>query len=152
MFCRSFQPSRHNDDSSLPNWCWYQQVCKVFGSVCERARIESSCGRFSRQPHRSRFFNLGDASPKWGHEMILGGRELDSTIINISLILSKSFYFPGLKCYIVQCQAFSHILILTWADAVEKNHSKWLNVHGFSDSAKFQSWGHHLDKKIRGTW
>ena len=59
------------------------------------------------------FVNLGDASPKWGHEMILGGRELDSRIINISLILSTSFYFPGLKCYIVQCQAFSHILILT---------------------------------------
>ena len=60
-----------------------------------------------------RFFNLGDASPKWRHEMILGGRELDSTIINIGLILSKSFYFPGLKCYIVQFQAYTHILILT---------------------------------------
>ena len=29
----------------------------------------------------TRFFNHGDASPKWGHEMISGGRELDSTII-----------------------------------------------------------------------
>jgi len=69
----------------------------------------------------SRFFNIGDTTPKWGHKIIFGGRELDSTIINISLILSKSFYFPGLKCYIVQFQAYSHILILTWADAVEKS-------------------------------
>ena len=33
--------------------------------------------------------------------------------LNISLILSKLFYFPGFKCYIVQFQAYTHILILT---------------------------------------
>jgi len=37
----------------------------------------------------ARFFNLGDASPKWGHEMIFGGCELDSTII----IFSHKFVF-----------------------------------------------------------
>jgi len=73
-----------------------------------------STHRASTVVSNTRFFSLGDASPKWAREMIFGGRGLDSTIINISrLILSKSFYFPGLKCYAVQFQAYTHILILT---------------------------------------
>jgi len=96
---------------------------------------------------RSRFFNLGDASPKWGYELTFGGRELELSIINISFILSKSFYFPGLKCYIVQFQA--HIFILTWADAIEKII---VNVHGFSVLHQNFNRGDitFLTKKFRG--
>ena len=61
--------------------------------------------------------------------MIFGGRELDSTIINIWLILSKSFYFPGLKCYIVRFVYADSLFILIWADAVEKIT---VNMNGFS--------------------
>ena len=75
-------------------------------------------------------FSTSGTRPKSGDmKWFFGGRKLDSTIINISLILSKSFYFPRLKCYIVQFLAYTHTLLLTWADAVEKII---INVHGFS--------------------
>jgi len=75
----------------------YQKLAGAFGKNISFGQLyQRSDGLDHIDPG---FFYLGDASPKWGHEMILGGRELDSTIINISLILSKSFYFPGLKYY-----------------------------------------------------
>ena len=71
--------------------------------------------------------------------------------LNISFILSKSFYFPGQKCYMLSFKLLNtHILILTRGDAVEKII---VNMHRFSVlQQNFNCGDITLDEKILGTW
>jgi len=80
---------------------------KRTGRTAKRSRQDvEDAPRLEFVPFISRFFNLGDASPKWGHVIIFG----DASSIQ------RSYFFHQL----VQFQGYTHILILTLADAVEK--------------------------------
>jgi len=90
---------------------------KRTGRTAKRSRQDvEDAPRQEFVPFISRFFNLRDASPKWGHGIILGGRELDSTIVFFSPISSVSRLYSYTHTDFSRCGGKKIIV----------------NVHGFS--------------------